>query len=145
MQEEPPPATLTSLDDNAIVLILSVAGPRDASSALSTCRALADLASSVWHSLVTRSAPLLARTTPSEWGLPDGDYRAMLFVVERFVLPWTSTYFVLLSDHPWCRLFKFQHALKEEGGQRGLQGVGLTCRFPRPTRDGCACRGLRGA
>jgi hypothetical protein len=128
---------LTSLHDNALISILMLAGPASAASVLAACRDLSLLSGPLWHALAHEAIASCCdghSASPERWGLP---HRSLLVAVRRYLQPFLSDYWVVLSDHPWCRLLRFKvdhegdidasSAAPTGGSLQKLCGVALRC------------------
>ena len=119
-------SSLLELDDALLLSILLLLPSKEAAIASGACKALRTFSTDgrLWQSLLVERYPDLAnRWTLQEWGLPT--YQALLEAVERYVVPWTSGRWCLISDHPWCQLAE----IRLEGAR--LVGTAMRVRLVR--------------
>ena len=118
--------TLSNLDDQSLISIFSMLAVVDAASATATCHALHQVREQLWQCmLVERFASALPQpASPAAWGLPSS--AALLSAAEQCIYPWTSQYWLLLSDHPWCQLHAIRPVLDMDGNVYELVGSAVS-------------------
>ena len=99
---------LLDLDDALLLSILLLLSKWEASQATASCKQFRALAADglLWRAMVSERHPDHSTWTLQQWGLPS--HRALLEAIESFVIPWTSGYWLLATDHPWCQLVRVQ-------------------------------------